>query len=198
MYIMPVSLAWCVACRCHGIEQYAFHANRSICYTCWCVCTCVWECMWILPAVFAFTTVLLRQMLLCDFLADSPALISTHTCSSSSDHSSLPVAGCLPIRSWNSSQFPGDPAVSVSPSSPQEYYQGSTGGSSVYYSDHLPEGPLPGTPSILLAHVPCLSPPADVPKAGSFKVINFGPLCVELVLKYGPVTDEDVEMIHVR
>lgn len=98
MYIMPVALAWRVACRCHSIEQYAFHANRSMCYTCWCVCTYVWECMWVLPTVFAFTTVLLRQMLLCDFLAHSPALISTHTCSPSSDHSSLPVAGCLPIR----------------------------------------------------------------------------------------------------
>lgn len=97
-----------------------FHANGSICYTCWCVRTYVWECMWILPTAFAFPTFLLRQMLRCDFLADSPALISTHSCFLSSDHSSLPVAGCWPIRSWNCSQFPGDPAVCVGPSSSQD------------------------------------------------------------------------------
>lgn len=33
-----------------------------------------------------------------------------------SDHSSLPVAGCLPGRSRNSSQFPGDPHVCINPS----------------------------------------------------------------------------------
>lgn len=61
-----------------------------------------------------------------------------------------------------------------------------------------PKGPLPGIPSIPLARVPCLRPPAECTKGRIFKVISFGPLCVELVLKCGPVTDEDVETIHVR
>jgi hypothetical protein len=90
-------------------------------HTCWHVCTPVCEWIWVWPTVLiskAEGIEVLWQMLPCCFLADSPVSLTHKIALHSSYHWAFPVAGCLPVWSWNSWQYPGDSHMSL-PVSPR-------------------------------------------------------------------------------